>query len=145
MRIYIRRISRFVSLGALIVFLLVIGFFRVFGGSIRDNSSPHVMVTPVAFYLFEGDDHSTIALPNDCFIYDDITGETALFYVEKNPDSGEDAFFAVKMADFKIGRTEGLYTELGKCDWINKEFIYKSDRHFSNRDRVVVVKEGKLQ
>ena len=140
-----KHISRIASLGTLIAFLLVIGFFSVFGKSIRDYNSTHVAVMSVTFHLFESDDHSTMALPNGCFKYESIAGKAELFYVEKNADDGEEAFFAVKTTDFEIGRTDGLYTEVSKGDWVNKEFIYKSDRPFSDGDRVVVVEEIELQ
>ena len=84
----------------------------------------------------------SLALPNECFFHDETTGGVSLYYAEKNDGSGEEAFFAARAENFEIGRTDGIYTEILRGDWMNKEFIRKSDRPFSDKERVVIASEG---
>ncbi len=139
-----KNINKIVSIITLLVFLSIVFFFSIFGKIIRDNNSPRVAVTQVTFYLFGDDEYMSMALPNECFLFDEVTNDLSLYYIEKNEDSGEEAFFAVKTENFEIGRIGDLYTEVLRGEWVNKDFIYKSDRSFKNGARVVVAKEEDL-
>lgn len=138
----LRRLLRKTSFVVFLVFVLIVMVFTVFGKTIRNYYSPHVYVTSVSTQLIEenGERYIRHVLPLDCLIVDEITNEPSLYYVEKKDNYGETVFVAVKNINIKTNITDGIHIEITKGDWVNKNFIYKTDRSFKEGDRVVVVK-----
>lgn len=91
--------------------------------------------------LEPGDDRAVTTLPKNCLFTDELTGEVSIYYVEKQSDEGETAYYAARLSSVELGKSDGELVELKKGALPDRQYICGADRPFSDGDRVVIIEE----
>ena len=127
-----------VTLSIFCAFTVLIIFFSVFGGMIRQSLYVSVTTTKVDMYMLEGANGIFRVIPNEA-VHIDIDGRTYIWVLAEADDIGEKYYYA-EQTFIEILAQDSIYTGIrGIMD--GTIVIVTSASEFGHRTRVKISRE----